>query len=152
MNTGDKQFEKHVSVPSRKGVRVDKQVTINLPVSEVYSFWVNLENLARFMRNVESVTVKDETHSHWRVKTGAGKVMEWDAEIIEQRPNEMISWRSLPGAEVDNAGSVWFQPAPDGRGTVVKVEMKYDPPAGKFGAAIAKIFGADAESEIEESL
>src|ERR1041385_3831269 len=93
MNTGEKQFEKHVSVGSGKGVRVDRQVTINLPVSEVYSFWVNLENLARFMRNVESVTVKDGTHSHWRVKTGAGKIMEWDAEIIEQRLNEMISDR-----------------------------------------------------------
>jgi uncharacterized membrane protein len=64
----------------------------------------------------------------------------------------MISWRSLPGAELDNAGSVWFEPAPDGRGTVLRVEMKYDPPAGKLGAAIAKFFGADAEAEVEESL
>ncbi len=152
MNTGGKQFEKHVSVPSGKGVRVDKQVTINVPVSEVYSFWVNLENLARFMRNVESVTVTDGRHSHWRVKSAAGKAVEWDAEIIEQKENEMISWRSLPGAEVDNAGSVWFQPSADGRGTVLKVELKYDPPAGKVGAAIAKFFEADAESEIEEDL
>jgi len=152
MNTGEKPFEKHVSVPSGKGVRVDKQITINVPVSEVYSFWVNLQNLARFMRNVESVTITDARHSHWRVKSAAGKTVEWDAETIEQRPNEMISWRSLPGAEVDNAGSVWFEPTRDGRGTIVKVELKYDPPAGKVGAAIAKFFGADAESEIEEDL
>jgi uncharacterized membrane protein len=150
MKPGDKQFGKHVSVPSGKGVRVDKQITINSPVSEVYAFWVNLENLARFMPNVESVTLTAPQRSHWRVKS-AGKTVEWDAEIIEQRENEMISWRSLPGAEVDNAGSVWFQPAP-GRGTVVSVELKYDPPAGKLGAAIAKFLGADAGSEVEESL
>jgi uncharacterized membrane protein len=151
MKPGEKEFGKHVSVPSGKGERVDKETTINAPVSEVYSFWVNLENLARFMPNVESVTMTGPQRSHWRVKS-AGKTVEWDAEIIEQRENEMISWRSLPGAEVDNAGSVWFEPAPDGRGTVVRVEMKYDPPAGKIGAAIAKFFGADAEAEVEETL
>src|SRR5207253_11475457 len=90
--------------------------------------------------------------SHWRLKAAAGKTVELDAENIEQKENEMIYRRSLPGAEVDNAGSVWFQPSADGRGTVVKVELKYDPPAGKVGAAIAKFFGADAESEIEEDL
>jgi uncharacterized membrane protein len=151
MKPGDKQFGKHVSVPSGKGERVDQEITINAPVSEVYSFWVNLENLARFMPNVASVTITGPQRSHWRVKS-AGKTVEWDAEIIEQRENEMISWRSLPGAELDNAGSVWFERAPDGRGTVVRVEMKYDPPAGKLGAAIAKFFGADADADVEESL
>ena len=152
MNMGDKLFEKHVSVGSGEGLRVDKEITINVPPAQVYSFWVNLENLARFMHHIESVTRTDLTHSHWRVKTAAGKCVEWDAEIIAQRENEMISWRSLPGAEVDNAGSVWFQPTADGRGTLVRVEMKYDPPGGKFGAVVAKIFGADAEREVEESL
>ena len=152
MNTGEKHFEKHVSVDSGAGLRVDKQITINVPPAQVYSFWVNLENLARFMHHIESVTMSDATHSHWKVKTAAGKRMEWDAEIIAQHENEMISWRSLPGADVDSAGSVWFQPTADARGTLVRVEMKYDPPGGKFGAAIAKMFGADAEREVEESL
>src|SRR3954471_14253686 len=152
MKTASQEFSKHVSVPSDEGVRVDKAVTIERPVSEVYAFWRQLENLPRFMRHVESVTVKDDLHSHWVVKGLAGKKLEWDAETIEQRDNEMISWRSAPGADVDNAGSVWFTPVPNGQGTVVRVELKYVPPGGKTGALVSKLFGQDADSEIADDL
>ncbi len=146
------QFSRHVSVPSDEGVRVDKAVTIQRPVAQVYAFWRQLDNLPHFMRHVESVTIQDRIHSHWAIKTVAGKVLEWDSEIIEERDNEMLSWRSVPGADVDNAGSVWFTPIPGGQGTIVRVELKYVPPAGKTGALVAKLFGRDADSEIEEDL
>jgi|ERR1051326_552304 uncharacterized membrane protein len=152
MRTGIQEYSKHVSVPSDEGVRVDKAITIERPASEVYAFWRQLENLPRFMRHVESVTVKDDLHSHWVVKGLGGKKLEWDAETIEQRENEMISWRSTPGADVDNAGSVWFTPVPNGQGTVVRVELKYIPPGGKTGALVSKVFRKDADSEIEEDL
>ena len=152
MKTATHEFAHHVSVPSDEGVRVDKTVTINRPVPEVYSFWRKLDNLPKFMGHVESVTVQDDLHSHWVVKTIAGKGLEWNAEIIEQRENEMISWRSAPGADVDNAGSVWFTPVPAGEGTLVRLELKYVPPVGQAGALVAKALGRDAESEIEEDL
>src|SRR5205085_6473907 len=141
-----------VSVPADEGVRVDEVITIDRPVAEIFSFWRRLENLPRFMRHVDSVEVRDDLHSHWKVTTVAGKVVEWDAEIIEKRENEMISWLSVPGADVDNAGSVWFTPLPGGNGTMVRVSLKYVPPAGKTGALIAKLFRGDAETEIEEDL
>lgn len=146
------QYSRYVSVPSDEGVRVDETITINRPVHEVYSFWRHLENLARFMRHIESVFVTDTLHSHWRVNTLGGKIVEWDAEVIEDRENEMISWRSIPGTEIDNAGSVWFTPAPGGGGTLVEVSLKYVPPAGRAGDLITKLFGRDAKSEIREDL
>lgn len=152
MKTATQKYSKHVSVPSDEGVRVDKAITIAKPVSEVYAYWRRFENLSRFMRHVESVTVKDDLHSHWVVKALGGKKLEWDSEIIEQRENEMISWRSAPGADVDNAGSVWFTPVPGGTGTVVRVEMKYVPPGGKAGAFVSKLFRQDADAEIAEDL
>jgi len=152
MSDTQQKFSHHVSVPSDEGIRVDKAITIERPRQEVYAFWRQLDNLPRFMRHVESVTVQDDLHSHWVVKTVGGKTMEWDAEIIEQRQDEMISWRSAPGADVDNAGSVWFTSVPGGQGTMLRVELKYVPPAGKAGAAIAKAFGRDADAEIEENL
>ncbi len=152
MSTAQQQYSKYVSVPSDEGIRVDKAITIEKPIDQVYQFWRRFSNLPRFMRHLESVSVQDDCHSHWVAKTLAGKTVEWDAEIIEQRENEMISWRSLPGADVDNAGSVWFTPVPGGQGTVVRVEMKYIPPAGKAGAWLAKLFGRDAESEIGDDL
>src|SRR6266853_706499 len=103
MNTTKQEYFRHVSVPPDEGVRVDKAITIDRPISEVYSFWRRFENLPRFMRHIESVTVQDDLHSHWVFKTPGGKKLEWDSEIIERRENEMISWRSLPGADVDTA-------------------------------------------------
>jgi len=127
-------------------------VTIERPVSQVYAFWQRLENLPRFMRHVKSVTVRDARHSHWVVRTVGEKLVEWDAEIIEQRENEMISWRSMPGADVDNAGSVWFSPTASGIGTEVRVSLKYAPPIGKAAVVAAKLLGRDADSEIQEDL
>src|SRR5215475_2546167 len=152
MSSTKQEYSRHVSVHSDEGARVDKAITIEKPVSEVYSFWRRFENLPRFMRHLESVTVQDDLHSHCVVKTFGGKKLEWDSETIEQRENEMISWRSLPGADVDNAGSVWFTPVPGGSGTVVRLEMKYVPPGGKTGAIVSKVFRQDADSEIEEDL
>jgi uncharacterized membrane protein len=151
MNSSTQQHTRHVSVPSNEGIRVDKSIAIQRPIVEVYDFWRRLDNLPRFMRHLESVTVQDDMHSHWVVKAGGGKTLQWDAEIIEQRANQMISWRSLPGADIDNAGSVWFTGGPAGE-TVVRVELKYVPPAGKAGAAIAKLLGNDADTAITEDL
>jgi uncharacterized membrane protein len=152
MKTEQQQFSHHVSVPSDEGTKVDKTVTINRPVAEVFSFWRRFENLPRFMRHLEAVTERDNLHSHWVVKTLAGQTVEWDAEIIEQRENEMISWRSAPGADLGNAGSVWFTPANGGLATRVRIELKYVPPAGSMGAAVAKVFGRDGSSEIAQDL
>ena len=144
--------EPQASLESGKGERVEKTITLNLPVAQVYAFWRHLENLPHFMSHVQSVSEHGQGRSHWVVKTVGDKRMEWDAEIIADRENEMISWRSLPGADVDNAGSVWFTPVAGGAGTEVRVLFRYSPPAGKLGAGIAKVFGRDAESEVEEDL
>ena len=140
------------SVPSGKGTKVEKNITLMVPPSQVYAFWRRLENLPRFMTHLESVTQIDAARSHWVVKGPAGKSVQWDAEIIEDRPNELISWRSLPGSEVDNAGSVWFTSMSNNTGTIVKVALKYSPPAGMLGIAIAKLWGDDAATGIEEDL
>jgi uncharacterized membrane protein len=132
-------------------VKVEKAVTVNRSPEELYHFWRHLENLPRFMSNLEEVH-ENGNRSHWVAKGPLGTKVEWDAEVINEKPNELIAWRSLDGAEVDNAGSVHFERLPGGRGTEVKVTLKYDPPAGKAGAAVAKLFGRDAEQEIEEDL
>ena len=152
MKTEQQQFSHHVSVPSNEGTKIDKTITINRPVAEVYAFWRQLENLPRFMRHVKSVTKRDDLHSHWVVEVFGGQTAEWDAEIIEQRENQMISWRSMPGADMGNAGSVWFVPVASGQATRVRVELMYAPPAGKAGSMTAKVFGKDGASEIAEDL
>src|SRR5207248_10434737 len=106
----------------------------------------------RVMSHLESVRTTSPSQSHWVAKGPLGTKFEWDAEIYTERPNELISWRSLPGSEVDTTGSVHFLRAPGGRGTEVKVVLKYDPPAGKVGAAVAGLFLQSPGEQIKDDL
>jgi uncharacterized membrane protein/uncharacterized protein YjeT (DUF2065 family) len=126
--------------------------TINRSPEEVYKFWRNFQNLPRFMSHLESVQVTGENRSHWKATAPAGMTVEWDAEIVEDRPNELIAWRSLEGADVEHSGSVRFQPAPGNRGTEVKVSMVYNPPGGVLGVGIAKLFGEEPGEQIKGDL
>jgi uncharacterized membrane protein len=132
--------------------QVKKSIVINRSPEELYQFWRDFENLPRFMNHLESVRVTGEGRSHWVAKAPAGRSVEWDAEITEDRPNELIAWRSLDGADVDNSGSVSFERAPGNRGTIVRVEMEYNPPGGVIGAAVAKLFGEEPGQQTQEAL
>jgi uncharacterized membrane protein len=148
----EKSLGRSVSIPYQQGIRVDKSITINKPREEVYAFWRNLENLPRFMRHVHSLTSLDHKRSHWILQGPAGKIVEWDAEIIHEQANEWIGWRSIAGSDVDSAGSVHFKPAPRGRGTQVLLELQYLPPGGIFGAALARLMGENPADQIQEDL
>jgi uncharacterized membrane protein len=133
-------------------VQVKKSITINRSAEELYQFWHEFQNLSRFMNDLESVQITGEKRSHWVAKGPAGKRIEWDAEITEDRPNELIAWRSLEGSHVENSGSVRFEPARGKPGTVVRVEMEYRPPAGLLGTTVAKLLGAEPEQQLHENL
>lgn len=135
-----------------RGIHVVKAITINRPREEVYGFWRNFENLPRFMEHLESVEVRDERRSHWKARAPAGSSVEWDAETTEDRPYELIAWRALENADVANSGSVRFRDAPGGRGTEVLVELRYQPPGGKIGAIIAKLFGEEPGQQVASDL
>lgn len=122
-------------------LQVEQSIQINRPAAEIYQFWRNFENLPQFMKHLESVRALDDKRSHWVASGPAGTTVEWDAEVTEDQPNQLIAWRSLPGAQVDSAGSVRFEPATGGRGTLVRVSFSYNPPAGVVGAAVASLFG-----------
>jgi uncharacterized membrane protein len=142
----------NVAVPHQQGIHVVKSVIIDRPVEELYHFWRNFENLPRFMKHLESVTVRDSVHSFWTAKGPAGTKVSWEAEIVNEVPYEVIGWRSLANADIANAGSVRFSPAPGGQGTEVRVTLEYVPPAGKLGVAIAKLFGEEPELQVSEDL
>ena len=133
-------------------VEIRRATTIGKPRPVVYGFWRRFENLPRFMDHLRSVTEAGDGTSHWVAKAPAGREFAWDAEIVEDRPNELIAWRSLEGADVPNSGEVRFVDAPAGRGTEVHVTLTYDPPAGAAGAAVAKLFGEEPDQQVSEDL
>lgn len=135
-----------------KSIKVEKTVTIDKPAEELYRFWHNFENLPRFTRHLKNVNVYDDRRSHWITSAPLDSSVEWDAEIVDDRPNELIAWKSIEGADIDNAGSVQFKPAPGDRGTEVRVVTAYNPPAGAVGDTIAKLFGESPEQQIGDDL
>jgi uncharacterized membrane protein len=139
------------SVAAGRGVRVVRAVTIDRPTDELYRVWHDFENLPHFMSHLKSVKTEGN-RSHWVAKAPAGLSAEWDAEIVNDRPGRLIAWRSLEGSEVATAGSVHFTSAPGGRGTEVLVELKYDPPGGKAGSWLARLFGEEPSLQIQDDL
>lgn len=131
---------------------VGRTVTIDRPRDELYAFWRDFRNLTAFMENIESVEMVDSLRSHWVVKAPAGKTVEWDAVIDEERPNELISWVSAEDADVRNAGRVEFRNAPGGRGTQVTATIIYDAPGGKAGTIIAKLFQREPKVQARREL
>ncbi len=148
----DRSRGRNVSIPYELGIRVDRSVTIQRDRAELYRYWRNLENLPKFMRFLYSVQEIDNRRSHWVAKGPAGMQLQWDAEIINDIENQVIGWRSLPNADVANAGSVQFKDAQNGSGTLVMVELQYEPPAGTVGAFLAKLIGSDPERLVDEDL
>ncbi len=139
------------SLKAGTGTRVERSVVVDRSPEDLFRFWRNFTNLPRFMDNLEAVTVLDEDRSHWIAKGPAGTRVEWDAAIHNEIEDELIAWRSLPGADVDQAGSVHFIPAGEGM-TEVRVVLRYRPPAGKLGDVVAVLLGDDPGRQIGDDL
>jgi uncharacterized membrane protein len=141
-----------IAVPGNRGVKVVRSCTVRKPAPELYQFWRSLENLATVIKHPVAITRLSETESHWKVTAPGNTFVEWDAVVINDHPNELIAWRSKDGADIANAGTVRFEPAPGDEGTEVRVQLEYDPPGGKFAAFVAKLTGEEPEQQVAEAL
>jgi uncharacterized membrane protein len=126
-------------------------VTINSTPDKLYEFWRNFENLPRFMRHLQAVKVINEQQSHW-IATAAGMLVEWDSEIVDDQPGKLIAWRTLPDSQVNHHGTVTFEAASGGRGTILRVELHYGTPGGAVGATLAKVLGEAPGMQIAQDL
>jgi len=136
----------------RHGTRGKAQITVRRPVEEAYRYWHDVEKLPTFMAHLESVQAVGANRSKWRARAPGGGSVEWQAEIVDDRPNEYISWRTVDGADVPNSGWVRFVAAPGDRGTEVTVELDYTPPGGAAGKAVAKLLGEEPDQQIRDDL
>lgn len=135
-----------------RGIKIQREVAVNAQPEMLHRLWRQLEDLPRFMSHLARVEQIDDQRSRWTLKTPPGvPAIAWEAEIINDRPGELIAWETT-GGSVDHAGSVSFERAPDGRSTVVRVELQYDPPGGEIAHALATLFGRDAGSQIAADL
>jgi uncharacterized membrane protein len=141
------------SVPDgQSSIRVEKVITINKPIDEVYDAWCDVTKLPGILSHLESVTDLGDGRSRWVVKAPLGHTVEWNAETMVDQENRVIAWRSIGDAEVPNVGAVHFHEASGGRGTEVRVRIEYNPPLGPIGATFAKLFGEEPSQQVEDDL
>ena len=138
-----------------RGVKILETITVNKPARALYDFWLDFANQPKFMPNVEAVRPDNGGRSHWRLKGPGGVVVEYEAEVINEEPPHLIAWRSVGGADVQHAGSVRFVDRGDGRGTEVRVNVEYLPPAGfvgQFGAHVLRLLGQEPAADVRRGL
>jgi uncharacterized membrane protein len=143
-------FKRLAGAQGRRGIDIHKTIHVNAPVEVVFETLSNYANFPAFMRNVRRVSMHADGRSHWVVAGPAGFSVEWDAETSVCRPNELLGWRTVRSATVAHAGLIRFER--EGTGTRLDIRMTYSPPAGALGHAVAKLFGADAKTELDEDL
>jgi len=147
-----RETREEAGVPEDQGIKVVETITINRPRDEVYGFWRDLRNLPRFMDHLSTVEIRTEEESRWVASGPGGRTLEWDARIINDQPGELIAWESLPGADLQSAGSVRFESAPGDRGTQLTLTLLYRPPLGRLGALGAKLLNRSPEHQLREDL
>lgn len=135
-----------------EGEKIERSITILKPAAELFSFWRDFSHLPRFMKHLDSIRVLSPSHSHWTWKSVGGITLEWEAEVIAEIQDRMISWQTLPNTHVNQAGSVWFKPAPQDEATEVHVQLIYRMPGGKITKRIAEIFGEEPSQILREDL
>ncbi len=149
---GKRNPRARIVIEGNRGIKVVQAVTVVRPAEVLYRFWRNVPNLMQVIHHDATIIALSPDETRWKVSAPAGRTVEWDALIINDEPGRMIAWRSRDGASVAHAGSVRFDPAPGDEGTEVTVALEYDPPAGKLGAAIAKLTRDSARSQVYDAL
>jgi uncharacterized membrane protein len=135
-----------------RNVNVRTSVIVGKPKEEVYGLWRNLENLPLFMRHLESVDVIDQERSAWKVRIPGGfGELRWEARIVKEADGSEISWHSVPGASIENAGKINFSDTP-GRGTRIDATISYKAPLGTIGERVSRLLTPVFSQMIEKDI
>jgi uncharacterized membrane protein len=141
----NRSLRRVAGVPGR-GVQIHKTIHVNAPVDEVFAIWSDLPAFPRFMTHVREVSHLGEGRYHWKV--GA---FDWEAEVTRLEPGHLIAWESVPGSQIENAGTVRFEQDGHG-GTRVDVQLSYVPPGGSIGHRLAALLGLDPKKQMDDDL
>jgi uncharacterized membrane protein len=139
-------------VPWTRELTLQESIAVNRSPSELYAFWRNFENLPTVMSYLERVEVLEGGRSRWTAKGIGDHSVTWMAQTVLDRADEFISWTTLEESDVSSSGTVEFSPLPGDAGTLVRLSMRYRPPAGALGALLAKVLGRDPAKTMHDDL
>src|SRR5215210_5131803 len=130
--------------------RTEKVIEINAPVERVFDLFSDFESFPRWMSHIKEVRYTGRRYTRWTAEAPLGSTVEWEAETTRFEPDHLIAWRSVRG-DVETEGEVVFQGTEHGT-TLLRVMLSYNPPAGRLGALVARLFGNNPEEQLEEDL
>ncbi|WNM62613.1 SRPBCC family protein [Candidatus Nitrospira neomarina] len=149
----DESYGTPIRHPLNRIVHFRKSICINRPAADIYAFWRDLNNLPRFMHNIVAVEILDDTRSVWHARGPFNKEVYWEAEILEERQNEMLTWRTIESeSNLEHEGVLSLRRAAGNRGTILSLDCRWSPPGGVFGAAMAKLLPDDPARQVSEDL
>jgi uncharacterized membrane protein len=148
----DLRIGRAATVRASRAVKIEHTVTVKRSAEDLYSFWRDPANVPRIVDFIESVETLGDKTARWRARGPGGVAIEWDSQIINDIPNELLAWKSVGDADIPNAGSIHFHPAPDGRGSEVRLIVEYEPPAGHIGAWLAKLMKENPDEQVQRAL
>jgi uncharacterized membrane protein len=142
-----------IDAHTTKAINIRGEFEIDSPPAMVYAYWRNLENLPGSLKHLLSADVSDGKTSHWKSNIlGKFFSVKWDAQIVKDEPGRLIGWSSTPGSFIQHVGRVTFAESPDGMGTILKVVLSYQPPAGAIGMGVAKLINPYLEGLLQREL
>ncbi|MBA3765456.1 MAG: SRPBCC family protein [Acidobacteria bacterium] len=130
--------------------RTEKIIEIYAPVTRVFDLFSDFESFPRWMSHIKEVRHTGRRYTRWTAEAPLGSSVEWEAETIAFEPDQRIAWRSVRG-DVETEGEVVFQETARAT-TMLRVRLGYDPPAGRLGTLVARLFGTNPEEQLEEDL
>ena len=119
-------------------VEIQRSLTVQQPREEVYRRWRDPQSQTLVWSHFATITNATDQGAHWRVEGPLGRALEWDTQIVEERDGKLIRWRSTSG-DLPNEGTVEFRDAPGELGTEITLRVRFDPPAGRLGEAVARL-------------
>jgi uncharacterized membrane protein len=152
MQSYGRTYDTREALGGKRGVHVDESITINRPASELYGIWRQLEALPTVIAGLKKVTTLDAKRSRWEASGPGGRTVQWEAEILNDIPNELIAWRTVGAPDVVSAGSVRFIATKATGETQLHVRMQYEPPGGRGTAALAWMLGKEPGQLVREGL
>ncbi|MGZ3795585.1 MAG: SRPBCC family protein [Pseudobdellovibrionaceae bacterium] len=150
--TTQERVERSLEKNPEEEVKSRHAITIRKNPSEVFAFFRDFKNLPLFVQNLRDIQILSEKRSHWILQIKSGATVEWDAEILQEIPDQLIAWRSVEGSEVETAGTIHFEKAPAELGTVVSLAMDYSIPGGKLTEFTLLFTGESPELVIMRNL
>jgi uncharacterized membrane protein len=142
----------HVLRDPGQSALVGRTVTINKPRQEVFDRWRDFASFPDFMENIEKVVTEDDGSSRWTIKAPAGMSVDIVTRVTAEQPGRLIAWASTPKSQIRTEGQAEFSDAAPGRGTIVRLKMRYDPPGGLIGRGIAKLFQREPNIQARRDL